>query len=311
MVIEKIAYAGWSQCYRVSDGRIEAIVTTDVGPRIIRYGAVGGANLLYEDPGQRGLTGGDAWRAYGGHRLWHAPEVAPRTYAPDNGPVKCELQIHGVRLSQPTEPATGIEKQLELRLDAYRDGLQVIHRLTNRNPWAVELAPWAVTQMAGGGTAVVPQEPYAPHPDFQDLDVSGAAPTYQPARTLALWPFTRLNDPRWTFLDRFILVRQDPAQVAPFKFGVANHQGWAGYVLDGEMLVKRYPWQDGARYADLGCNTEVWTDRGLLELETLGPLVTLEPGATVEHQETWFYLKDVPLTGPELEAALLPLLAEG
>lgn len=312
MVIERVEYAGWRHCCRLSDGRVEAIVTTDVGPRIIRYGAVGGANLLYEHPDHRGLSGGEEWRSYGGHRLWHAPEVAPRTYAPDNGPVKCELQVHGVRLTQPAEPSTGIEKQLELKLDAYRDGLQVVHRLTNRNLWAIELAPWAITQMAPGGTAVMPQEAYAPHPAVRDpQDTSTAPGSFLPARSLSLWPFTRLNDPRWSFLDRFILTRQDLAVAAPLKYGVSNRQGWAGYALEGEMLVKRFQYQEDGRYPDLGCSTEVWIDSSMLELETLGPLVSLQPGQTVEHRETWFYLRDVQVTGAGLEAALRPLLAEG
>jgi hypothetical protein len=33
----------------------------------------------------------------------------------------------------------------------------------------------------------------------------------------------------------------------------------------------------------------------MLELETLGPLATLQPGAAVEHVEDWFLFRDVPL----------------
>ncbi|MDQ7034921.1 MAG: hypothetical protein Q9P01_08815 [Anaerolineae bacterium] len=35
MQIETISYKGWENCYRLSDGTIEVIVTGDVGPRII------------------------------------------------------------------------------------------------------------------------------------------------------------------------------------------------------------------------------------------------------------------------------------
>jgi hypothetical protein len=312
MVIETIAYAGWNHCVRLSDGRVEAIVTTEVGPRIIRFGAVGGPNLLHEVPAQRGLVGGGEWRAYGGHRLWHAPEAKPRTYAPDNGPVQCELRVDGVRLSLASEPVAGIEKQMELRIDAERGGLVVTHRLTNRNPWAVELAPWAITIMAPGGVAIMPQEPYAPHPDIRDECDSALEPgSYLPVRSYALWSYTRLSDPRWSFLDRFILTRQDPSMRTPLKYGVSNRQGWCGYVRNGEMLLKRFPWQENARYPDNGCNAEIFTDGEMLELETLGPLTPLLPGQTVEHRETWFYCKDVPISkdGAELETALLPLLA--
>ena len=40
--VEKTGYNGWQNCYRVSNGQIELIVTGDVGPRIIRFGFVGG-----------------------------------------------------------------------------------------------------------------------------------------------------------------------------------------------------------------------------------------------------------------------------
>lgn len=308
MPVETIPYAGWSRCLRLTDGSVEAVVTTEVGPRILRFGAVGGRNLLHEVADQRGLTGGEAWRSFGGHRLWHAPEEKPRTYMPDNGPVKVDLTHTGAVLTQDPEPGTGIQKQLELTLEQGR--LRVVHRLTNRNPWGVELAPWAITMMAPGGVAIVPQEPYAPHPDFRSGE-AGGTPSYLPARSMALWSYTRLNDPRWIFLDRHILVRQDPALAPPMKFGVGNRQGWCAYLNGGELLLKRFPWQDQASYPDDGCNNEVFVNGDMLEIESLGPLTALAPGATVEHVETWHYAAGLPAATDSagLDQILLPLLA--
>jgi hypothetical protein len=298
------------RCLKLTDGRIEAVVATDIGPRILRFGAVGGRNLLHEVVEQQGLSGGDAWRPYGGHRLWHAPEEKPRTYAPDNGPVEADCDDRSIQLTQTTEPSTGIQKQLELRLEG--GGLRVVHRLTNRSPWAVELAPWAITMMAPGGVAIVPQEPFAPHPDFREAHETGI-PSYLPARTLALWSYAQLNDPRWTFLDRHILLRQDPALAAPIKFGAGNRQGWCAYLNHGELLLKRFPWQEGVPYPDLGCNTEVFTNGDMLEIESLGPLTRLAPGEAVEHVEGWSHASGLPaihdsdgldrLLGPILETS--------
>ena len=69
LTMEKVSYAGWPNCIKLSNGQIELIVTTDVGPRIMRFGFVGGQNLLNEYKDQVGKTGGDEWRIYGGHRL--------------------------------------------------------------------------------------------------------------------------------------------------------------------------------------------------------------------------------------------------
>jgi hypothetical protein len=309
MPIEQIPYAGWKDCLRLSNGRIELVVTTEVGPRILRFGAVGGQNLLHEVPEHAGLKGGTEWRSLGGHRLWHGPEAKPRTYAPDNAPVRFEIQPDGVSLLQDVEPSTGIRKAMEIRLDPERDGVQVRHRLTNLSPWPVELAPWAITIMAPGGVAIVPQEPFAPHPDFQVGRASNGQeepPSYLPARSLALWSYTRLNDSRWRFLDRYILLYQDPAIASPLKFGVSNRQEWCSYVRNGEMLLKRFPLQADGRYPDEGCNNEIFTNADMLELESLGPLNTLRPGESVEHDEAWFYFRDIALSAEDdaLEATL-------
>ena len=46
--VEKIDYKGWPNSYRVSNGEVELVVTGDVGPRVIRFGFVGGQNLFKE-----------------------------------------------------------------------------------------------------------------------------------------------------------------------------------------------------------------------------------------------------------------------
>ena len=56
----------------------------------------------------------------------------------------------------------------------------------------------------------------------------------------------------------------------------------------------------------MGSNAEVYCDERSLELETLGPLSLLEPGAEAWHEERW-QLKRVGAigTGPEQIAAAL------
>src|SRR3954447_21021029 len=87
MDMDLVEFAGWPDCIRLSDGAIELIVTTRVGPRIISARRGDGENLLWVDPETAGQTGGDEWRSYGGQRLWLAPETLERTYVPDNEPV--------------------------------------------------------------------------------------------------------------------------------------------------------------------------------------------------------------------------------
>ena len=87
----------------------------------------------------------------------------------------------------------------------------------------------------------------------------------------------------------------------PQKIGVMNKAGWAAYARQGTVFVKRYPFKDGAAYPDYGCNTEVYTASTFIEVETLGPLTTLAPGATAEHTERWSLHKDVTLGASEAD----------
>src|SRR4051812_32083255 len=208
VTMEKVAYGGWSNCIKLSNGQIELIATTDVGPRIIRLGFVGGDNLFKEFPDHMGKTGGDQWRSFGGHRLWHAPEIKPRTYWPDNVPVQHEWDGKTLKLIQPVEQSTGIQKQIDVTLDAATNRVQLMHRLTNKNLWPVDLAAWALTVMKGPGTAIFPQETFVNQ--------------LLPVRPLVLWGYTDMADKRWTWGTKYIQLRSDPKADKPQKLGLGN-----------------------------------------------------------------------------------------
>jgi hypothetical protein len=291
--LERVAYGGWDNCLRLSDGELELVVTLDVGPRVIRLGKVDGKNLFKEFDDQMGKTTGPEWLAFGGHRFWHAPEVFPRTYAPDFEPVDYQWENQILKLRQKTEAENKIQKEIEITL---RDGsIQLTHRLINRNLWPVELAPWCLSVMAAGGRAIIPQEDFIPHPDV-----------LIPARPLVLWHFTRMNDPRFTWGDRLIQLREDSQYDSKQKIGIRNTLGWAAYQLGNDVFIKSNSLVSDAVYPDMGCNFEFFTMPGFLEMESLGPLVKLEPDAATEHVERWWIISNVNL--PKEEALLISTL---
>ncbi len=307
--MEKVAYGGWPNCIRLSNGSVELVATTDVGPRVIRFGFVGRENEFYEDPQQMGKTGADEWLGFGGHRLWLAPEAKPRSYFPDSRPVKAVEQGNTLRLIQPVETPNGIEKQMELTLDPNRAHVTAVHKLTNHNQWDVELAPWCLTVMHPGGKAIFPQEPYSPHPDIPDFPGQVIDKRfYLPVRTLVLWSYTNLQDPRWVFTSKYLILKQDPAATKPLKIGMSNEQGWGAYLRDGHLFVKKVEYRKGATYPDHGCNFETFTNPSMLELESLGPLVKLPPGGSVTYREDWFLFDGVTAedTDTGIDAAVLP-----
>lgn len=296
--MEKVACLSLPNCLKLTNGHVDVVVTADIGPRVIHYGLCNGVNMFSELGGS--LAKPDEWQAWGGHRLWIAPEGQPRSYGPDNRPIDVRADgARGIRLTQPVEAGTGVEKEMVVTLDADGPGVTVLHRLTNRGRSPFELAPWALTIMRPGGTAIVPQEPFRRHQD-----------ALLPARAMAVWHYTDLSDPRFRIGPKFIRLSTDESKNWPQKVGVMNKAGWAAYIRERTLFLKRMAWQDGAAYPDFGCSTEVFTEGTFLEVETLGPLTTLEPGRSAEHTERWWLFDDVQVGTSEsdIETALAPIL---
>ena len=57
--MKKLSYHSWPNCIKLTNGNIELIATTDIGPRIIRLGFCDQQNFFKEYPDQSGATGGD------------------------------------------------------------------------------------------------------------------------------------------------------------------------------------------------------------------------------------------------------------
>lgn len=298
--VEKMNYKGWPNSYRVSNGQIELVVTGDVGPRIMRLGFPGGQNLFNEFPAELGKSGEKEHFLRGGHRLWKAPEDTTATWAPDNDPVKIEIKENGVIATGQVEPWTGLQKQIVVEMAASGTSVTLTHRITNKTLFAVEFAPWAVSMMAPGGTAIAGFPPRGPHPGQLD-----------PSNPLTMWTYTDLTDPRWKFAKNYLTLRQDPHNTKAQKIGIFSEHTWAAYQLNGELFLKQVQADPNSRYPDFGCSLELFTDNEFLELETLGPLTKVAPAHSVVHVERWSLHKDPGIhefTDSELDRLLLPLL---
>lgn len=282
MDIQQIDYQGWKNCLRISNGAVELIATREIGPRLIYFGVSDRKNVFAEIEEDLGQTGGEKWRVYGGHRLWHAPEDPVRTYQPDNDPILINRTQKSIRLTQPVEETTGVQKEIELSLDSNQPRVELIHRLFNRGEQAVELAPWALSVMAPGGKAVLPVPLRGSHQE-----------NLLPTSSLAIWAYTDLSDPRLEWGDDFIIIFQDEKQKDPFKIGMNNPSGWMGYLNQGQLFLKYAPYHPSAKYPDRGSNLEIYTDHRFLELESLGPLNSLNPGEQVEHRENWMLIDGI------------------
>lgn len=295
---EKYSWGGWPNCLHLINDEIDIVATTDIGPRIMRCGFIDEKNLLLELEGDMGNIGGDDYRLYGGSRLWHSPEANPRCYYPDNVPVEYKWDGKKLTLIQPIEITTGMQKEINLKMAEKGSKIEVVYNIHNRTLWPIKFALWALTLMAKTGRAIIPQEPYQ---NWED--------NLLPVRPLILWSYTMMNDHRWIWGKKYIQLRQDPSADGPQKVGLLNKLGWEAYYLNGYVFIKRYSYDSDAEYPDFQCNTEVYTDPDLFELETLSPLKTVEPEFFLEHKENWYLFKiDLNESEESIDKKLIPLI---
>lgn len=268
-----IEYNGWHNCVQISNGIIELIATTDVGPRVLHFGFVGKENLFYEFPSEKGLTGGSDWHSFGGHRIWMAPQVRFRPNEPDNQPIEYFFNEDGVTLIDRIQSESRIQKEMRIQMVDGEARVIVSHKITNWGVWPIELAVWAVTVFGNEGMAIWP--------------IESRNTFYLPNNCVALWPWTKLNDPRFTMGASYMTLKQDNSNAEWFKVGVPNESGWGAFLLNGQLFVKKYHHLTGATYTDYASSLEVFCNEEILELESLSPFVKLDTSEFQIHTEEW------------------------
>lgn len=273
--IKEVKFEGYD-AVSLSNQNLTLWATVSAGPRILGLSAFGGGNLLAVLPGVAlDFPGEGSLELIGGHRLWYAPEIPERTYIPDGKPVSWAKVDSGIELTQPVEQATGMQKQIRIELD--RDGARAIitHRLSNQGKNPFDLAPWAITQVKPGGVGVLPLK-------MGNADPHGLLPN----REIVLWPYTPIGSEHLSLTDAAIFVHANMKKAA-LKVGASNPVGWIAYAVDDQMFVKRSAYIEGGNYLDRGASSQIYCNQDFLELETLSPLVMLQPGEGISHIERW------------------------
>ena len=267
-------YKNYGKCAWLDNGRIKLIATVDVGPRIVFFGASNGANMLFEDIDRNFYeinNGYGVWYAYGGHRIWSAPEVMPETYLPDNTRIEAFFD-NGVLTLRPA--MTKFDKQFEIVVTMGEGNSVVIeNRITNCSDKPAEYAPWSVTGLAAGGTEIIPL----------CRDDNG----FLPNRTMALWSYSDIRDERFELHNNYALLKQDSRKKHPFKAGFNVTDKNILYIKDSQMLKVSFEDYKQIVYPDFCCNFETYTNDLFLECEILGELKTYQPGETASVREVW------------------------
>ena len=299
-LFEKVKAFGWKNCYRLRSGRLEMIVTADVGPRILFFGLEGGKNMLKTVENQLGRTADLDWLLYGGHRLWAAPEDPHLSYLPDNQAVLVGFDNDDAGLSfiRPAD-VSGLERKLSILPlghdqkvveTACENGFPladkemtalgsfiVRNEIINRSQNVIKTASWGITSFAPGGIGYLPME------KNRDPDIR-----FQANRRLNLWDYASLSDPAYQWEDKYLEIHQALAQ-SKQKVGTWAAKPWLAYRLDNLLSLIHLPMEqeNAENYPDQGSNIEIYFDQEMLELETLSAWKSLQAGESVWHNEIW------------------------
>ena len=282
------SFLDYGKCVSISNGVIEALVTVDIGPRIISFGYVGGQNFMCDERKRLGnkvskeytdfFGEGRQWENLGGHRIWLSPESYPETYLPDDRPVSYEATADGAIFSPLADTQVGAQKTLILKMDENEAKMQVTMKVKNISEKDKEFAIWSLSVCTEGGTLIVPM----------NTNDTGLLPN----RIISVWPYTDMSNDRIYWGKKYVTVRQDSSAEEPMKLGFDLNCGTAYYVLGEEILRKNYKTNhpDGI-YPDGGCSFETYTNNCMLEFETLGELNNVAPGEESELTEMWTLCK--------------------
>lgn len=274
----------YGRCVSISNGKIEALITIEMGPRIIFFGFSGGRNLMctdreglgYKDDGNYAEFFGEGrkWESFGGHRIWLSPESYPETYTPDDKPVSYEIIQNGAVFIPEADKEIGAAKTLQIKMSESGYDMTVNMRVKNISSAPKKFAVWSLSVCAAGGTIIIP------------MNTNDTGLLHN--RTISVWPYTDMRDSRIYWGGKYITLKQDKTAIDPIKLGFDLNCGTAYYVLGNEILKKNYSTNhpDGI-YPDGGCSFETYTNKVMLEFETLSELKTVSPGEANELTEHW------------------------
>lgn len=277
-------YLDYGKVLAITNDVIEAYITVDIGPRIIRFGYVGGQNIMCdnrnafepkEDKTFQDFFGkGKKWENLGGHRIWVSPESYPETYYPDLEPVKYEITESGAVFTPQAERENGIAKQLEIKMDPDDANMYITMRVTNISNASKEFSIWGLTVSAVNGMLVIP---------MNDNDTGLLA-----NRNISVWPYTNLADNRLHFGKHYVTLLQDTNAPEPLKLGFDLNDAETYYFLGEDIFRKVYPtYHPHEKYPDNNCSFETYTCSDFTEVESLSPLKTVKAGETVSLTEHW------------------------
>lgn len=277
--VTRIDYHGWKGAYRMSNGTVDLVVVPQIG-RIMRYGYVGGPNVLWENPDLLGkLPDVDHpspdWINFGGDKVWNAPQERwgwPPDPTLDRG--ECTVTVtpaFTLQLIGQASPKSGLQFRREIVMAPGGTVVTLRNILVNGGPRADTWAVWEVAQIDNPGGVRLPRSRSGRFPNGYKL-----FPSY------TLGPGMVVAGPREVTIHR--------SARSAAKIGSDSPAGWIKGDVAGQEFTLSASHQPGRSYADDGCAQEIFVNNDPLkyaEMEMLGPLQEIAPGETAVLVTRW------------------------
>lgn len=294
--VERIAYNGWPQAWRVRNDRCELVIVPAV-TRVMRFALVGGENLLWEDPLLAGKTfnaDDGTWHNIGGEKLWPTQQKDlfkkytghdgwPPPWPWDAGASQAEPIANGVRLVLPHDKNFGARAVREFTLDPSRAMVHVRQWIQKTDGPPAQMTLWTVCQANNPLVCMLP----CADGKFSDFGTP-----------------SKLIEPK----PGCVTLGRDGEKGLKIGVPAATQNGWVAAVFHGTndrrvMLVQSHRLVPNAQYPDDGLQAELYVSPRnfafYTEMELLGPLVSLREGEKLEDDRIW---QVVPVEGEDYAA---------
>lgn len=293
--ISKITYHGWPDSYRISNGKVQAVVVPAIG-RVMQFQLVGRDNVFWQD---RRLDGkvpdpnSKQWTNFGGDKSWPSPQddwlkITRRAWPPPAGfdAEQNEARVENgvLELISPVDRSYGIRVRRRMELDQHAPRMTITTIYQKIDGAPVKIGVGVITQLRD------------PERVFMLLPKKSRFP-----EGYVLLQFSRPED---------VTVHDGLVSLARGKKVNSQIGSDADTLLwMDEQYVLRIdsPRVPGAEYADQGTNTTIFTasdPQAYVELETFGPLTAMGPGDWIERTNTYTLLRRTE-KDPEVEAKKL------
>ena len=284
------APSAWPTATRIESQTIELVAVPAIS-RIVHLSLRGQPNIFHLNPewiGQLQDTAMETtgrYRDFGGAKLWNAPQNAwqhgkggwPPDYVLDSAPSQFrEPGPHALTLIGQPSASAGIGYSRTVELTGSSVAHQVVMQDTSDHPTA--WGTWSVLCVRPEGVVFLPVPPDA-HLWAGDQS------------TPAAFGWKRHQE---------VLVLEHPPEKGS-KIFCTSSQGWIGYLVDHQALFITYHADTAATYPSAEASSEVYAQGEFIELEHIGPLEQLQPGASAPFSERWHVVPGPP-AGLDIDA---------